>query len=54
MNMFIRQHMLGIEKIIINKAGADLALVKIEGNIDIVRFTPICLQQKGQILLVKM
>ena len=46
--------MLGIEKIIINEAGADLALVKIEGNIDIVRFTPICLPQKGQILLVEM
>ena len=46
--------MLGIEEIIINEAGADLALIKVEGRIDIGRFSPICLPQKGQIISVVM
>ena len=41
--------MLEIEDIIINREGADLAMVKVKENIDIERFTPICLPQKGQI-----
>ena len=41
--------MLEIEDIILNREGADLALVKVKENIDIERFTPICLPQKGQI-----
>lgn len=41
------QNMLEIEDIILNREGADLALVKVKENIDIERFTPICLPQKG-------
>jgi hypothetical protein len=38
---------LEVEEIILNKAGADLALVKVKGEINTQAFPPICLPEKG-------
>ena len=40
----------GVEEIILNKEGADLALVKVKGEINTQIFPPICLPQTGDSL----
>ena len=40
--------MLEVEDIIINTAGADLALIKVKVDINTQRFSPICLPETGE------